>query len=801
MSPAVLRGCLALAVPAAVLLGALAAPHDPTAMVATPYAPAAPGLSLGADALGRDVLSRLLAGGRELTLVALLAAAFATLLGVAAGLLAGWAARRSGWLLTGVADALLATPPLLVALVLAVSLPGDAAVVAATVCGGAPLTLRVVGDATRGALDAGYVEAARGRGERAPALLSREVLPALAGLVAADAGARFVTALQLATALGLLGFGAQPPDPDWALMIRENLPGAGLNPAGLIAPALALAFVALAVAVLAGGTSARARTGPTTAGRRAWRRPLGAARRRPRPGGRAVGAPTTGAPTGAAPLPSPAETPRETADGERPDGALLSVEGLTVTDRRGRRLLDGVSLCAGPGEVVAVVGPSGCGKSTLLRAVLDALPDGLRRTAGTVRWHGGTVPPGRPARRWRHRTVGVVGQQPAAALHPLRRVPAVIADGRRPGDMAVRGALTRLGLDPAALWRRYPGQLSGGQAQRVALARALMGDPPLLVLDEPTTGLDPDALDLVVAAVEARRGDARSVTIVVSHDAEFVHRIGDRVVHLGTAAPAGRSIRPGPGAPSAPAAQPAVPAGTVGEAKAAVLSADGLRLVSPTGQLLLDNGTFEIRAGELVAITGPSGCGKSTLLRALAGLRPPAAGQLRSHGEPLSWSVEDRRPARVSAVQLVAQDPATALNPAHRVGTSIARPGRLLRGLSPSAAQDLAAGLLTAVGLDSGVARSRPTQLSGGQRQRAAVARALAAGPGVLAADEITSALDPDAAHGVLDLLGALCADGLAVLLVTHDQDIAQRADRVLRFDRNALIPGGQYRTEHHHAG
>ncbi|RBM06851.1 hypothetical protein DEH69_25640 [Streptomyces sp. PT12] len=780
--------------PAAALLCALAAPHDPAAIVAAPYAAVGPGLPLGADALGRDVLARLLAGGRELTLVALLGAALATSLGVAAGLLAGWTARSSGRLLTGVADALLATPPLLVALVLAVSLPGDAAVVAATVCGGAPLTLRVVGDATRGALDAGYVEAARGRGERAPALLSREVLPALAGLVAADAGARFVTALQLATALGLLGFGAQPPSPDWALMIRENLPGTGLNPAGVIAPALALAFVALAVAALAsgalpGGASAGAGTGPPTAGRRV-RRPWSAARRR-----------------------SPVRVDRPSA---RPaEGATLSVEGLTVTDGHGRRLLDGVSLSAWPGEVVAVVGPSGCGKSTLLRAVLDALPDGLRRTAGAVRWRGGTVEPGRSARRWRHRTAGVVGQHPAAALHPLRRVPAVVADGRRVGDTAVRGALTRLGLDPAALWRRYPGQLSGGQAQRVALARALMGDPPLLVLDEPTTGLDPDALDLVVAAIEARRGDARSVTIVISHDREFVHRIGDRVLDLGQARlaerPAELSCAAAPGgAPRADTPAGRIPAppvggrsptGTMRGAGAVVLSADGLRLASPGGQLLLDNGAFELRAGELVAITGPSGCGKSTLLRALAGLRPPAAGHLRVCGEPLPWRVEDRRPARVSAVQLVAQDPATALNPAHRVGASVARPGRLLRGLPQDAARDLAAELLTAVGLDPAVARRRPAQLSGGQRQRAAVARALAADPRVLAADEITSALDPDAGHGVLDLLDALRAEGLAILLVTHDQGLAQRADRVLRFDRSALTPSGQYRTEHHHAG
>lgn len=248
---------LLLAVLALVLGGPLLdSAGDPLETVARPFAPPGPGLPWGADVLGRDVLARVLAGGRDLTLTALAAAAAATTLGTAAGLWAGWArgAPSAGAvtrLTDAAADLLLAVPLLLLALLAAVSLPGPAAVVAATVVGGAPLTARVLADTTAAARHSGYVEAALSRGERPRAVLLREVLPAHAGTVMADLATRTVLAVQLAAALSALGFGPAPPSPDWGVMLRENLRGVGLNPLALVAPAMALALLAGAVALLA----------------------------------------------------------------------------------------------------------------------------------------------------------------------------------------------------------------------------------------------------------------------------------------------------------------------------------------------------------------------------------------------------------------------------------------------------------------------------------------------------------------------------------------------------------------------
>ncbi|WP_040702799.1 ABC transporter permease [Nocardiopsis ganjiahuensis] len=247
----VLVPLLLAAVLATALLGGAWAPHSPTSPVGTPWQGPGPGHLLGTDALGRDVWSRVLAGGGRLLAVSVLAAVCASVTGTAAGLLAGWFGGLPSRTLTAGADLLLALPSLLLALVAAIALPWHAAVVVATVCGGAPLTLRVVRDAVRASRSSGYVEAALLRGETAASVLVREVLPAMRGLVAADLGLRLVVALQIASALSVLGLGAAPPAPDWALMLRENMTGVALNPWAVAAPAVALGATTVLLALLA----------------------------------------------------------------------------------------------------------------------------------------------------------------------------------------------------------------------------------------------------------------------------------------------------------------------------------------------------------------------------------------------------------------------------------------------------------------------------------------------------------------------------------------------------------------------
>ncbi|RVX41389.1 peptide/nickel transport system ATP-binding protein [Nonomuraea polychroma] len=457
----------------------------------------------------------------------------------------------------------------------------------------------------------------------------------------------------------------------------------------------------------------------------------------------------------------------------------LTVRGLTVADRTGTVIVDRLDLRVAPGEVLALTGPSGTGKTTVLRAVLGALPSGLTLAAGRIEWHGAPV---RAPRRWRRRTVGFLGQDPASALHPLLEARAAVREAL---PRAARGggaerALTAVGLDPAEIAGRRPHQLSGGQAQRVALARALAADPELLVLDEPTSALDSAALRLVLDVVRRRRGDGRSMTIVVSHDMGVVAELADHVVRLGPV--------PSPDGRQAVAADRDV---TRRPAGGPVLEVRRLAVAQPPGGApLLSEVDLAVSEGESVAVLGPSGCGKTTLLRVLAGLHPAEHGHGTLLGQPLPWTVTERTPTAIRALALVGQNPLDTLNPARTVGAALARPLRTLRGLPRKAARAEALRLLDTVGLTPEHAHRYPAALSGGQRQRVALARALAGNPAVLLADEITAALDARTAGLVLDLIDTLRRDtGLAVVAVTHDPAVASRADRVLRVEGGRLHP------------
>ncbi|MEU5305607.1 ATP-binding cassette domain-containing protein [Streptomyces noursei] len=738
------------------LLGPWLAPHLPGAVVDMPYAPSGEA-PLGTDHLGADVLSRFLAGGRMLVLLAVGALIVAYVLGAAAGMLAALRGGAFDAAVLGLVDVLLSLPSFLLLSVVVVAVGrGTGGVAVATTVVLFPEIVRVVRAAALQALQHDYVEAATARGERTRYVLVHEVLPNLAPVLAADAGVRFVGAAFTIATASFLGYGAQPPAADWGLMILENRDGLALQPLAVVLPALGILVLLLSANLLIDIALPAARSV------------------RHRRGAHAV-----------------------TCVDRDDDQVPLQVRDLTV-DADGSRVLGGVGLELTRGRILALVGPSGSGKTTLALAAFGELRPGLTVRAGSVRLAGWSVLGMRPRRlrRLRARHAAYVPQDPRTSLAATMRVRDHVGEFLRARGVPraeraerVREALRTVRLpDDDGFLRRRPHELSGGQRQRVALAAALAHRPDLLVLDEPASALDPVTAAALLADLGRIRAQGGPAVMLIAHDLAQVASVADDVAVLDR----GRIVEHGPVAQvlmrpeSEPARRLVVAARTAAAPRRSgaeravpvesVLTLRGLQ-ARRGARRVLDGIDLTVPPGGCLTVVGPSGGGKTTLLRCLAGLHPSWEGRLGLAGHEAARGVRGRTREQLRSLQLVPQDPYDSLNPRHCVERIVARPLSLFRPeLDGDARKARAQLLLERVGLDRTHAALRPDQLSGGQRQRVALARALAADPAILLCDEVTSALDAPTAATVLALLDELRRDlGLALVVVTHDMSVPVR--------------------------
>ncbi|WP_053735728.1 ABC transporter ATP-binding protein [Nocardia sp. NRRL S-836] len=459
---------------------------------------------------------------------------------------------------------------------------------------------------------------------------------------------------------------------------------------------------------------------------------------------------------------------------------VVHVEGLRA-EAGGHVLLDGVSFALSAGRVLALVGASGSGKTTTGLALLGEHAPGVA-VSGRVEVRG---------------RVGFVPQQPASALNPVRRLGAVfreiaaLHDGA-PADLV--GTALRRARVPAELLRRYPHQLSGGQQQRVVLAQALVGDPAVLVADEPTTGQD--ALTRAEVVDELAAVVAQGVALVLlTHDVEVVRALADEIVVLR----AGRVVEAGSAhellntpredytralLDATPQAFAEVPE------RAPRLRVRGLTARHRNTTVLHD---VDLDVGERLAVVGRSGSGKTTLGRCLAGLHQQATGEVLLHGRPLARSLRRRSRTALAAVQYVFQDARGSFDEHRRVLDQVARTAVRLRGMRAADARAAALAALDRVGLDEEAVSRLPRGLSGGELQRAALVRALLAEPEVLVCDEITSGLDAVTRAGLLDLLASVPC---ALVLISHDLDVVARlADQVVVLHEGRVAVRGPVAT------
>ena len=477
-------------------------------------------------------------------------------------------------------------------------------------------------------------------------------------------------------------------------------------------------------------------------------------------------------------------------------------------------LIDGVNFEVWPGQVTALVGASGSGKTTSALALLGEHGDGVS-LSGRVEVDGDVVVnsngPTVAAAAVRGRVVAYMPQHPGSALNPARRIGtslhelaklhagATRAAGEAGNASGLRGAGGVVGTivaealrgaqlpDDRPTLRRFPHQFSGGQRQRVALAQALVCRPRVLVLDEPSTGLDSITRLQLVSELEELAEQGLGI-LLLSHDLELVRALAQHVVVLA----AGRAIESGgpENLPTAP--RPAGAKGTPAPAEPLLQAMNLSASLRPRGRdPILQEVDLAVVPGGCLGIVGRSGSGKTTLARCLAGLHERYTGRVTLAGQDLPV-LRKRTPEQNRRVQYVWQEVRGSFDERRPVDEQVARTAQRLRGLDRQTALAEAVSTLARLGVSAMIASRPPSRLSGGELQRAALARALLARPDVLVCDEITTALDEHGTGLVIDLLTELTAQGTALVWISHDLGlVAAVSDHVLVLDAGRVVEQG----------
>lgn len=479
----------------------------------------------------------------------------------------------------------------------------------------------------------------------------------------------------------------------------------------------------------------------------------------------------------------------------------LKVEATTDSGRR-VEIIKGVSIDIAEGEIVALIGESGSGKTTIALTLMGYARPGCRIAGGSVSLAGKDMVTLSEKQRAKIRgtEVAYVPQSAAAAFNPAATImDQVIEVTRIHGLMSPDEARARavdlfraLSLpEQETIGSRYPHQVSGGQLQRLSAAMALIGNPKLVIFDEPTTALDVTTQIEVLRAFKSVMKQGGIGGVYVSHDLAVVAQIADHIVVLkggevqevGTTDdiltnakhPYTRELLAAFEPKRRQAAQ-------VAAAPAPLLQIEGL--IAGYGQIQADglpairaveNVSIKVEKGRNLGIIGESGCGKSTLARAIAGILPAAGGSIVFDGVKLEQNARRRSREQLREMQIVFQYADTALNPAKSVEDILARPLAFYHGMGGKARSGRIDQLLDMVRLPRNLRHRRPGELSGGQKQRVNFARALAADPKLILCDEITSALDTVVAAAVIELLKELQRElGLSYIFISHDLSVVE---------------------------
>jgi peptide/nickel transport system permease protein len=498
------------------IIGPFLVPFDPnSAQLSNVLAPPSAEHLLGGDSAGRDVLSRLVVATSVSLAGALVTVTVAALVGIPAGLIAGyyggWFDNVAGWL-----SGLLMALPALVVLLAVRAVVGPSMWLVMAILGVliSPSFYRVVAGSVRAVREELYVDAAKVAGLSDARLIGRHVLSAVRAPAVLMVAGIFAVGVGIQAILDFLGLG-DTSLPTWGGMLSEGFYNIFRTPGLMLWPSIAIALTCIALTLL--GTALRDElefTGDrATQARSPWRPP------EPRP------------------------TPAVVHTDAVADLPLLRITDLAVAypnEQGWTTVVDGVNLSVAAGEVHALIGESGSGKTQTAWATLGLLPAGGRIVAGSVFFDGEDLA-GKTRdqlTKIRGRRIAYIPQEPLTNLDPSYTIghqliePMRVVQGMSKAEARKRAIslLTRVGIvDPARTMASYPHQISGGMAQRILIAGAVSCSPSLIIADEPTTALDVTVQAEVLELLRELQRELKVAILLVTHNFGVVADVADRV--------------------------------------------------------------------------------------------------------------------------------------------------------------------------------------------------------------------------------------------------------------------------------